>query len=141
MMIRQKNAVFPFVVCIVVATVFVGAPSFAASNGGKCAKAGVIQKTKGVTYTCVRTGKLFKWTRKNTQRSTTTTSVPMSMADLLLANPSSPQPLSNCLLTDARTFKTGGEWQAITYPAVATGGFTNSGNVNVAVIFVDFSDL
>jgi len=139
-MIRQKNAVFPFVVCIVVATVFVGAPSFAASNGGKCARAGVIQKTKGVTYTCVRTGKLLKWTRKNTQQSTTTTSAPISMADLLLTNPSSPQPLSNCRLTDARAFKTGGEWQAITYPAVATGGFTNAGNVNVAVIFVDFSD-
>ena len=137
-MIRQKNAVFPFVVCIVVATVFVGAPSFAASNGGKCARAGVIQKTKGVTYTCVRTGKLLKWTRKNTQQSTTTTSAPISMADLLLTNPSSPQPLSNCRLTDARAFKTGGEWQAITYPAVATGGFTNAGNVNVAVIFVDF---
>jgi hypothetical protein len=112
----------------------------AASAGSKCAKAGVIQKTKGVTYTCARTGKLLKWTRKNTQQSTTTTSVQLSMTDMLLGNPPSPQPLSNCRLTDARTFKTGGEWQAITYPAIATGGFTNAGNVNVAVIFVDFSD-
>ena len=103
-----------FALCVVVATVFVGAPSFAASNGGKCAKAGITQKTKGVTYTCVRTGKLLKWARKNTQQSTTTTSAPLSMADLLLTNPPSPQPLSNCRLTDARTFKTGGEWQAIT---------------------------
>lgn len=55
----------------------------AASAGSKCSKAGVIQKTKGVTYTCVRTGKLLKWVRKNSQQIATTTSVPLSMTDLL----------------------------------------------------------
>ena len=100
---QKKRSFWVSTLCVVVATVFVGAPSFAASNGGKCAKAGVIQKTKGVTYTCVRMGKLLKWARKNARQSTTTTSAPLSMADLLLTNPPSPHPLSNCRLTDART--------------------------------------
>ena len=139
-MIRPKQRFSAFALCVFAVTALVGTPSFAATNGGKCTKAGVIQKTTGVTYTCVKTGKSLKWVRKNTQQSTTTSSTPASMADLLLTNPASPQPLSDCRLVDARTFKTGGEWQAITYPAIATSGFTNAGNVNVAVIFVDFSD-
>ena len=139
-MIRPKQRFSVFALCVFAVTALVGTPSFAATNGGKCTKAGVIQKTTGVTYTCVKTGKSLKWVRKNTQQSTTTSSTPASMADLLLTNPASPQPLSDCRLVDARTFKTGGEWQAITYPAIATSGFTNAGNLNVAVIFVDFSD-
>jgi len=49
--------------------------------------------------------------------------------------------LSNCRLTDARPFKAAGEWQAITYPATPSHGFTNAGTVDVAVVFVDFPDV
>jgi hypothetical protein len=49
--------------------------------------------------------------------------------------------LSNCRLADARPFKAAGEWQAITYPAIANHGFTNAGVVDVAVVFVDFPDV
>jgi len=114
--------------------------TFAAASGGKCSKVGVTQKTKGVTYSCVRVGKTLKWVPKNAQQGAATTTAPASMAELLRSNPASPESLSNCRLVDARTYKTGGEWQAITYPAVATGAFTNSGNVNIAVVFVDYPD-
>ncbi len=113
----------------------------AASNGGKCTKAGVSQKTKGVTYTCVRNGKTLKWVRKPAKATKSTVPAAASGAQLLLANPPSPEPLSNCRLTDARPFKAAGEWQAITYPATPNHGFTNAGTVDVAVVFVDFPDV
>ena len=112
----------------------------AASSGGKCSRVGVTQKTKGVTYACVRVGKTLKWARKNVQQGAATATAPASMAELLRSNPASPEPLRNCRLVDARTYKAAGDWQAITYPAVATGAFTNSGNVNIAVVFVDYPD-
>ena len=113
----------------------------AASNGAKCTKAGVSQKTKGVTYTCVRSGKSLKWVPKPARATKPTVPATASGAQLLLANPPSPEPLSNCRLTDARPFKAAGEWQAITYPATPSHGFTNAGTVDVAVVFVDFSDV
>ena len=58
-----------------------------------------------------------------------------------MANPASPEPLENCRLKDARSFKAVGEWQAITYPAIPNHGFTNSGSLDVAVVFVDFPDV
>ncbi len=54
-----------------------GAPVDAATVGGKCAKAGLIQKTKGVSYKCTKSGKSLKWVKvassaKNTSATTTT---------------------------------------------------------------------
>jgi hypothetical protein len=113
----------------------------AVSSGGKCPRAGVTQKTKGVTFTCVRVGKSLKWARKNSQQGATSTTLPVSTADLLRLNPVSPESLNNCRLLDARTFKTGGDGQAITYPASPNNGFVNSGTIEVAVVFVDFPDV
>ena len=113
----------------------------AASSGGKCPRAGVTQKTKGVTFTCVRVGKSLKWARKNSQQGATSTTLPVSTTDLLRLNPVSPESLNNCRLVDARTFKTGGDGQAITYPASPNNGFVNSGTIDVAVVFVDFPDV
>lgn len=113
----------------------------AASNGGKCTKAGVSQKTKGVTYTCVRSGKTLKWVRKPAKMAEPNVPTAVTGAQLLLANPPSPEPLSNCRLIDARSFKAAGEWQAITYPATPSHGFTNAGVIDVAVVFVDFPDV
>jgi len=137
----QRKSFLPVVaICLfAVSLIDVGVTS-AASSGGKCSKVGITQNTKGVTYSCVRVGKTLKWSRKNALQAATTTTAPASMAELLRSNPQSPEPLNNCRLVDARIFKTGGEWQAITYPAVATGAFTNSGNVNIAVVFVDYPD-
>jgi hypothetical protein len=38
-------------------------PSSAASTGGRCSKVGLTQRTKGITFTCVKNGKSLRWTR------------------------------------------------------------------------------
>lgn len=140
----MKTRFRPFISLLIVATLlvgFFGEFAEAASSGGKCAKVGAVRKSKGVTFACVRVGMTLKWVKRNVSRSTTTTSIQVSGAELLRANPASPEPLENCRLPDARPFKFAGEWQAITYPAVANNGFTNNGVVDVAVVFVDFPDV
>ena len=134
---------FAGAVAISFASVLVVSSGFtsAASSGGKCSKVGVVQKTKGVTYACTRAGKSLKWVRKPSKAITPNVPTTISGAQLLLANPSSPEPLENCRLKDARTFKAAGEWQAITYPAAPSNGFTNSGAIDVAIVFVDFADV
>ena len=144
-MVLRKYAFSAFAVGVIAATVFAGGPSSAAISGGKCIKVGLTQKSMGVSYKCSKVGKSLKWVKRPITSSIDTTTstigqIESSIADQLSANPVSPESLDKCRLTDARSFKTGGEWQAITYPAIASGGFTNSGNVNVAVVFVDFSD-
>ena len=113
----------------------------AASNGGKCSKIGALQKAKGTTYTCTKVGKSLKWVRRPVKTVIPKVLTAVSGAQLLLANPTSPEPLENCRLKDARSFKVVGEWQAITYPAIPNHGFTNSGSLDVAVAFVDFPDV
>ena len=140
-MIQTKKFVGALCICFVSLTLISAVSTSAASNGGKCTKAGISQKTKGVTFTCVRSGKTLKWVRKPAKVTKPNVPTTASGAQLLLANPPSPEPLSNCRLTDARSFKAAGEWQAITYPAIANHGFTNAGVVDVAVVFVDFPDV
>ena len=137
----NKKVFAVLVLCVGAVTGIDTGQTSAASNGGKCTKAGISQKTKGVTYTCVRSGKSLKWVRKPAKVTKPNVPTTASGAQLLLANPASPEPLSNCRLTDARLFKAAGEWQAITYPATANHGFTNAGVVDVAVVFVDFPDV
>ena len=50
-------------------------PVSAATSGGKCAKAGQVQTTKGAKYKCTKSGKVFKWVKvapaaKNTNATT-----------------------------------------------------------------------
>ncbi|MFM7827439.1 MAG: hypothetical protein ACKO82_07500, partial [Acidimicrobiaceae bacterium] len=49
----------------------------AASVGGKCTRVGAIEKTKNVSYICVKSGKKLVWqkatTKNATTKSTTTT--------------------------------------------------------------------
>ena len=123
-------------------TVFIDSGQIsAASNGAKCTRVGLTQKTKGVTYTCTKVGKSFKWVRKQVGTNSSTTSTTISDQQLLAANPASPEPLSNCRLPDARTSRFVDGWQAITYPAQPNNGFLNSGTLDVAVVFVDFPDV
>ena len=140
-MVQQRMIIGALAICLFSITTFNADLTSAASGGGKCTRAGMTQKTKGVTYTCVRNGKTLKWVRKPAMATVPNVPTTASGAQLLLANPSSPEPLSNCRLTDARSFKAAGDWQAITYPATPNHGFTNAGVVDVAVVFVDFPDV
>ena len=141
MMIPRIRAAAVLALCLLPISVLAISPVDAASSGAKCSKAGVVRKTKGVTYTCTRAGKSLKWVRKTARDMTPNVPTTISGAQLLLANPSSPEPLENCRLKDARLFKAAGEWQAITYPATPANGFTNSGVIDIAVVFVDFADV
>lgn len=140
-MIRRKKSLCVLALCLLPISALAISPVDAASSGGRCTKVGVVQKTKGITYTCTKAGRSLKWVRKPAKNLTPNVPTTISGAQLLLANPSSPEPLENCRLKDARLFKAVGEWQAITYPAIPNNGFTNSGSVDVAVVFVDFADV
>ena len=53
-----------FVGLLLMGTVLVTvAPAEAATSGGKCAKAGVVQTTRGVKYKCTKSGKKLKWVK------------------------------------------------------------------------------
>ena len=140
-MISRKKTLGVLAMCLLPVLALAGAPASAASSGGKCTKVGVAQKTKGIAYTCTKVGKSFKWVRMPAKTLTPTVPTTVSGAQLLSANPSSPEPLENCRLKDARLFKSAGEWQAITYPATPNNGFINSGVIDIAVVFVDFADV
>ena len=140
-MVWRKKSLGVLALCLLPISALAISPVDAASSGARCSKAGIVQKTKGITYTCTRVGKSLKWVRKPTKNLTPNVPTAISGAQLLLANPSSPEPLENCRLKDGRLFKSAGEWQAITYPAIPNNGFTNSGSVDVAVVFVDFADV
>ena len=140
-MFQRKRFIGALAICLILTTTLGKGSTSAASHGGKCSKVGVVQKTKGVTFTCAKVGKTLKWIRKPMKPSSPNVPTTISGAQLLSANPSSPEPLENCRLKDARLFKSAGEWQAITYPATPNNGFTNSGSVDVVVVFVDFADV
>ena len=140
-MISRKKTLGVLALCLLPVSALAISAADAASSRGKCSKVGVVQKTKGVTFTCSKVGKTLKWVRKSVKPSTPIVPTTISGAQLLQANPSSPEPLSNCRLKDARLFKAAGEWQAITYPATPANGFTNSGVIDIAVVFVDFADV
>jgi len=140
-MIWRKKSLGVLALCLLPVSVLATTSADAASSGGRCTKVGVVQKTKGITYTCTKAGRSLKWVRKPAKNLTPNVPTTVSGTQLLLANPASPEPLENCRLKDARSFKAVGEWQAITYPAIPNNGFTNSGSVDVAVVFVDFTDV
>jgi len=50
------------------------APAEAATAGGKCARAGLMQKTKGVAFKCTKSGKTLKWVKVASTASSTSNS-------------------------------------------------------------------
>jgi len=57
---------------VLIGTVLVSVvPVDAATAGGKCAKAGLIQKTKGISYECTKSGKNLKWVKVSTTATNT----------------------------------------------------------------------
>jgi len=141
MKVRQARVLSITVIALMLTVGIQGQSAVAASRGGRCSKVGIVQKTKGVVFTCTRVGNSLKWMRKSGSKTSTPIAAAPSGTELLRLNPNSPEPLQNCRLPDLRTSKFAGDWQAITYPAVPNHGFTNSGVVDIAVVFVDFPDV
>ena len=141
MKVRQARVLSITVIALVLTVGIQGQSAVAASQGGRCSKVGIVQKTKGVVFTCTRVGNSLKWMRKSGSKTSTPIAAAPSGTELLRLNPNSPEPLQNCRLPDLRTSKFAGDWQAITYPVVPNHGFTNSGVVDIAVVFVDFPDV
>lgn len=140
-MIRGSRKVIIGILLVIFSALIVnGNVANAASAGGKCAKAGTVQITRGIAYTCKRVGRFTKWVKSRDSKSSTSSTIQTKGAELL-SNPLSPEPLENCRLKDSRSFKAVGEWQAVAYPAIPNNGFTNSGTIEVAVVFVDFVDV
>ena len=64
------NKVLRFVVVMVAGSMSVSGVANAASAGGKCSKAGVTQKTSGVTYECKKSGNKLTWVKTTTSAPT-----------------------------------------------------------------------
>ncbi len=50
-------------ILVIGAALIIAIPVEAATAGGKCAKAGIMQTTKGVKYKCTKSGKVLKWVK------------------------------------------------------------------------------
>jgi hypothetical protein len=86
-MIPRKKSLGVLALCLLPISVLAISPVDAASSGAKCSKVGVVQKTKGITYTCTRAGKSLKWVRKPARTMTPNVPTTISGAQLLLGKP------------------------------------------------------
>ena len=106
---------------------------YASSAGGKCSKVGQIQKAKGVTYICKKTGSKLVWAKSTAGKSASGSTV----ATVPTTTPStSNTSITECKLpvADGRGDVSIGGWPRITERSKTTG------TVNATVIMVDFSD-
>lgn len=97
--------VFRLAVVMVVGSMSVSGVANAASAGGKCSKAGVTQKTSGVTYACKKSGSKLTWvkTKATGANATTTTSAPANANAALWQKYSWTIPASAAEVIDAAT--------------------------------------
>lgn len=104
-------ALFIMLVCVVVGA----GRTDAATTGGKCSKAGLIQTTKSVQYKCTKSGKSLKWVA---QRSGSTGS-------------QAPSKITDTSAASWRWTDEGSKWvpsgpvPACTFPIIPDGSFTN----------------
>jgi M6 family metalloprotease-like protein len=120
-------------VCAGAAMVGSAAVVDASSAGGKCSKVGQIQKAKGVTYICKKTGSKLVWAKSTAGKSASGSTV----ATVPTTTPStSNTSITECKLpvADGRGDVSIGGWPRITERSKTTG------TVNATVIMVDFSD-
>ena len=120
-------------VCAGAAMVGSAAVVYASSAGGKCSKVGQIQKAKGVTYICKKTGSKLVWAKSTSGKSASGSTV----ATVPTTTPStSNTSITECKLpvADGRGDVSIGGWPRITERSKTTG------TVNATVIMVDFSD-
>lgn len=119
--------------CAGAAMVGSAAVVYASSAGGKCSKVGQIQKAKGVTYICKKTGSKLVWAKSTAGKSASGSTV----ATVPTTTPStSNTSITECKLpvADGRGDVSIGGWPRITERSKTTG------TVNATVIMVDFSD-
>jgi M6 family metalloprotease-like protein len=109
--------------------------SSAASAGGRCSKAGLTQRTKGATFTCVKNGKTLRWARASSKKAN-----PAAAAQETYVQPTQTSDgADTCKLLDQSS-------QRLQFQALVAGfptlerNFEKSGIFKVAFIPIDFSD-
>jgi len=109
--------------------------SSAASAGGRCSKAGLTQRTKGTTFTCVKNGKTLRWARGSSKKAN-----PAAAAQETYVQPTQTSDgADTCKLLDQSS-------QRLQFQALVAGfptlerNFEKSGIFKVAFIPIDFSD-
>ena len=109
--------------------------SSAASAGGRCSKAGLTQRTKGTTSTCVKNGKTLRWARASSKKAN-----PAATAQETYVQPTQTSDgADTCKLLDQSS-------QRLQFQALVAGfptlerNFEKSGIFKVAFIPIDFSD-
>jgi len=109
--------------------------SSAASAGGRCSKVGLTQRTKGVTFTCVKNGKSLRWTSATGKKLSPATAA----QDAYVQPTQSSDGADLCKLRDQSS-------QRLQFQALVAGfptlekNFEKSGSFKVAFIPIDFSD-
>jgi M6 family metalloprotease-like protein len=109
--------------------------SSAASAGGRCSKAGLTQRTKGTTFTCVKNGKSLRWARATKKNANPTTAAQESYVQPTQTSDGA----DTCKLLDQSS-------QRLQFQALVAGfptlekNFEKSGIFKVAFIPIDFSD-
>ena len=71
MKVRQARVLSITVIALILTVGIQGQSAVAASQGGRCSKVGIVQKTKGVVFTCTRVGNSLKWMRKSGSKTST----------------------------------------------------------------------
>ena len=109
--------------------------SSAASAGGRCSRVGLTQKTKGVTFTCVKKGKSLKWTRVSSRGSKSSS----SSKDAYLWPTETSDGADLCKLRDQSSQRLQFQSLVAGFPTLEKN-FERSGVFKVAFIPIDFSD-
>ena len=105
--------------------------------GTSCTKLGQNQIIAGYKFTCIKSGKKLVWDKGVAVNKSNPTA---SQIPLEPSWKASPEPLDNCRIKDFRTTQNIGQNLHIAYPN--TGSlFPSSGELNVALIPIDFPDV
>ncbi len=106
--------------------------SSAASAGGRCSKVGLTQRTKGVTFTCLKNGKSLRWTRDSSKSSNPS-------QDAYIQPTQSSDGADLCKLRDQSSQRLQFQSLVAGFPTLEKN-FQKSGIFKVAFIPIDFSD-
>lgn len=127
----------------------------AATNGGKCAKVGQIQVTKGVSFVCLKLGGKTVWkvkpttannktasTATTTTSSTSTTTTSVTKTQSFLAPTVASDALSTCEIQERSAHRiTYPKGPYVGFPRRAINSFRNSGVLTYAMIPIEWADL
>ena len=115
-------------------------PADAATSGGKCAKAGVMQTTKTVKYKCVKSGKSLRWVKvaqsgSATTATTTTTTIPIAPKSSI-STPNQYRNSTECKIQDAT-----GNWGTKLGFDQNPFRIRNTAPIRALMLPIDFPDL